>query len=323
MFSSLTTKLALKKLGLPTDTKDLNLNITNPFASPEPSQSSSAYSRKPNKLTKNAPLSGDAGDAGLKSAPWPAWMSVKSLPLTVQPWLTPTPPPIPVAEPPRIGDLAPLDRDRKLTFGGGKMVLVVFLRCVGCAFAQKTFLKLRALANRYSTTLTCIAVSHSSEAATRKWLDLIGGSGGAGSVQIVIDEDRAIYAAWGLGLGSVWYVFNPTSQVAGFKQKGWLGATVAGSLQKSGSAGAGAGAAGAAAAGAAAGAPPLTRRPTDVGGSGGEADDNTPATVMGNKWQQAGAWAVNGRGKIVWGGKALRADDVMELDQGVQALGLI
>ena len=43
------------------------------------------------------------------------------------------PPPVPVAaESPKVGDLAPLDRDRKIEFGGGRRVLVVFLRCVGC-----------------------------------------------------------------------------------------------------------------------------------------------------------------------------------------------
>lgn len=159
--------------------------------------------------------------------------------------------------------------------------------------AQKTFLSLRTIANRYAGAVTCIAVSHSSQSATQKWLDLLGG---AWNVQVVIDEDRAIYAAWGLGLGSVWYVFNPATQIQGFKEKGWLGKTVATSVQrtntiKSGAAGA------------------------------DEEPEEGPGTVMGNKWQQAGAWAVNGQGKIVWGGKALTADDPLDLDAGVRALG--
>lgn len=61
-------------------------------------------------------------------------MAARNLPLTVQPWLTPNPAAVPVAAScPGIGDVAPLDRDRLLTFGGGRKVLVVFLRCVGCA----------------------------------------------------------------------------------------------------------------------------------------------------------------------------------------------
>jgi hypothetical protein len=123
MFSSITTKLALKKIGLSSDALD--------FSSPAP---------EPKKLKKNkrdlppgtVPGLDDVEDE--TSSGWPAWMSVKKLPLTVQPWLSPPPPPVAVApECPKVGDLAPLDRDRKLTFGGGRMVLVVFLRCVGCA----------------------------------------------------------------------------------------------------------------------------------------------------------------------------------------------
>ncbi len=123
MFSNLATKVALKKVGLPSDTFD--------FSSWKTSES------KPSKkITKpQQPTAGDAAAAtnGSANKAWPEWMTVKSLPLTVQPWLTPRPPPIPIAEPPRVGDLAPIDRDRRLVFGGGKKVMVVFLRCVGCA----------------------------------------------------------------------------------------------------------------------------------------------------------------------------------------------
>ena len=123
MFSSLTTKIALKKIGLSAD----SLSFPEQEEKPKP---------KPKKLSKNAPSGSVPGldeEEDPDSSKWPAWMSVRSLPLTVQPWLSPPPPPIPVAECPKPGDPAPLDRDRKLTFGGGKAVLVVFLRCVGCA----------------------------------------------------------------------------------------------------------------------------------------------------------------------------------------------
>lgn len=142
-------------------------------------------------------------------------------------------------------------------------------------------------------------------------------------MQVVIDEDRAVYAAWGLGLGSVWYVLNPSTQAQAWRETGWLGKTVAGAIQRRGAAGG---------AGAEAGAPVAqTVPPRDlstggtgvidaVGGGGGAGDG--PGTVMGNKWQQAGAFAVDGRGKIVWGRKALRADDVLDLDEAVRALML-
>ncbi|KAH6885270.1 hypothetical protein B0T10DRAFT_492317 [Thelonectria olida] len=274
MLSSLTTKLALKKVGLSSDTLD--------FSGP---------ARPPNKLRKKPPLPSSEGD---DEASWSGWMSVKSLPLSVQPWLSPPPPAVDVAtRSPGIGDKAPLDPKRDVVFGAGRRVLLVFLRCVGCAFAQKTFLSLRTLANRYGDALTCIAVSHSSEQATKKWVDMLGG---AWSVRVVIDEDRALYAAWGLGLGGMWYLFNPTTQVQGWKEKGWLGDKVAGAIQR------GKG---------------IQEKPSAPGDEG---QDDGPTTVMGNKWQEAGAFAVDGTGTVVWGGKALRADDVMDLDYGARIL---
>jgi len=292
MFSSLATKVALKKVGLSKDSFNL------PW--------SDASSKK---STRNSSPGALPGFEDEQSSAWPSWMTVKSLPLTVQPWLTPVPPPIPVATPPNIGAMAPLDRDRELTFGGGKRVMVVFLRCVGCAFAQKLFLQLREIATRFPSEVTCIAVSHSSAVATQKWLDLLGG---AWNVNIVIDEDRAVYAAWGLGVGSMWYVLNPSSTVAGFKEKGWLGASVAGSLQRSGALKPGSSV-------APRGKNMSTGNGAGVVGSDLAAEDG-PTTVMGNKWQESGAWAVDGRGKIAWGRKAARADDVLDLEEGVKAL---
>ncbi|KAI0475876.1 hypothetical protein GGR56DRAFT_440716 [Xylariaceae sp. FL0804] len=303
MFSSLTTKLAMRKVGLSSDALD--------------------FSSKSSKSTNDGSVPGldDMDENGTSNSWPPAWMSMKKLPLTAQAWLSPVPPPVPVAECPKPGDLAPLDRDRQLEFGGGRPVIVLFLRCVGCAFAQKSFLALRALATRHQGSLRCVAVSHSSAAATRKWMDILGGSW---AVEVIIDEDRAIYAAWGLGLGNIWYMFNPTTQRQGWKEKGWLGIKVADSVQKTGAV---------AAAGSPAGGPP---RRADTGMSaassgararagpeavGDEEQPTGPSTVMGNKWQQAGLFAVDGRGTVVWAAKALRADDVMDLDAAAAVVG--
>ncbi|KAK1758667.1 hypothetical protein QBC47DRAFT_441516 [Echria macrotheca] len=313
MLSSLATKVALKKVGLSKDS--FNLPWSDSSSSSKPAARNSSPGAGGGKLT-TFDSSAAGKDGGDKSTSWPAWMTVKNLPLTVQPWLTPVPPPIPVAaSPPRVGEPAPLDRDRELTLGGGRKVLVVFLRCVGCAFAQKIFTKLRMIATRYPNDITCIAVSHSSAAATQKWIDLLGG---AWNVQVVIDEDRAVYAAWGLGVGSVWYVLNPTSTVAGFKEKGWLGSSVAGSLQRSGVLKPGSGTA----------TTGTRSRNISTGNGAGVVGSDVvaeegPTTVMGNKWQESGAWAVDGKGKVVWGGKAARADDVMDLEAGVRALGYL
>lgn len=172
---------------------------------------------------------------------------------------------------------------------------------VATIVAQKTFLALRALANKHQfNNLTCIAISHSSQTATQKWLDLMGG---AWNVQVVIDEDRAIYAAWGLGLSSVWYYFNPTTQTAAWKEKGWLGARVATSIQRTGQA-------------------KNLDAPAPRAGLTDEDEAVGPGTTMGNKWQQGGAFAVDERGVVVWGGKARSADDLMDLEAGVKALKL-
>jgi len=117
MFSNLATKVALKKVGLSSNSFNL------PW--------SDSSSKKSSTNSSSGAFPGFDDDE--QSSAWPSWMTVKSLPLTVQPWLTPVPAPIPVANPPKLGDMAPLDRDRELAFGGGKKVMVVFLRCVGCA----------------------------------------------------------------------------------------------------------------------------------------------------------------------------------------------
>ncbi|POS75602.1 hypothetical protein DHEL01_v206010 [Diaporthe helianthi] len=288
MFSGLGTKLALKKLGVPKSA----MNVGSPFG---------GANAEPKKLKKNQKGLNTAELDELEGNGWPKWMSVKSLPLTIQPWLSPPPPPVPVAaECPTAGTLAPIDRDGKLVLGNnGRNVLVVFLRCVGCAFAQKTFLALRDLANK--TPVTCIAISHSSPAATSKWIDLMGG---ARKVQVIIDEDRAIYAAWGLGLSSVWYYFNPTTQTAAWKEKGWLGSTVATSIgRKMGM---------------------TNNGGMDLGAAAADASEQGegPGTIMGNKWQQGGAFAVDERGTVLWGGKAERADDMLDFEAGIRALGM-
>ncbi|KAI4596063.1 hypothetical protein KJ359_006355 [Pestalotiopsis sp. 9143b] len=286
MFSSLTTKLALRKVGLKSSDLD--------FSSPAPKDNNKAKSGF------------DDDEENSANGGWPAWMSTRKLPLTAQAWLSPVPPPVPVAaECPKVGDLAPLDRDRQLALGGGKKVVVLFMRCVGCAFAQKSFLALRAIANRHQASgLRCIAVSHSSPEATRKWMDLLGG---AWNVEVVIDEDRAAYAAWGLGLGTVWSMFNPATQREAWREKGWLGDKVAGAITKTGSFG------------------KQLHGNGPVGGGGrqqGEDDNFGPSTVMGNKWQQAGLFSVDARGTVAYAQKALRADDCLDAEAAAKALGL-
>lgn len=157
MFSSLGTKLAMKKLGIPSD-----ITKASPF-------DSGGGSNKNDNKNKNYMDLDEEDGKGSAAGGWPKWMSVKNLPLTVQPWFSPVPPPVPVAaECPKVGEPAPVDTDRKLVLGmggaqsGGKKVIVVFLRCVGCAcrfFPLYIYISLsRCLSFPPPTSIPCVCV---------------------------------------------------------------------------------------------------------------------------------------------------------------------
>ena len=58
-----------------------------------------------------------------------------------------------------------------------------------------------------------IAVSHSDAEATEKWLISVGGVGAPPNddIEVIVDPERKLYAAWGLGTSSAWHVLSPTS----------------------------------------------------------------------------------------------------------------
>ncbi|TAQ86207.1 hypothetical protein B7494_g5469 [Chlorociboria aeruginascens] len=206
MFTKLTTKIALRKVGLPSNSLSFdstspssNGGLAPPFANPF---------------------------AGLK------------VPASWQAWQTPMPPPVEVASPPVID-------------------------------AEKTFLELRRLANKHPS-LCFIAVSHSSPRATEKWVAALGG---AWAVRVVVDEERELYARWGLGVSSTWYVLNPWTQMA------------------------------------------MAKLGKEQGIWGREVDPS------GNKWQLGGAWAVDRRGVVVWGGQDERLEEGGDLVMGCKLLG--
>lgn len=168
--------------------------------------------------------------------------------------------------------------------------------------------------------------------------------GGAWNVQVVIDQERAIYAAWGLGVASsLWYVLGPTAQVQAWKETGWLGEKVASAIEgkrgreeerrveailtprKKGGGGGGAVAAAVAAVASSTSSNSSNSSKGGGGGSSGESmaiNENNPSTELGSKWQESGAFAIDGTGTVVWGGKAVRADDVMDLEEGAKLLML-
>ncbi|KAL9116052.1 MAG: hypothetical protein Q9227_000420 [Pyrenula ochraceoflavens] len=75
------------------------------------------------------------------------------------------------------------------------------------AVAEKAFTELRSLADLYPD-IYCVAVSHSDQSSTNKWLEAVGG---AGNVNVVVDFERLIYADWGLGIASWSHVLAPSA----------------------------------------------------------------------------------------------------------------
>jgi hypothetical protein len=107
------------------------------------------------------------------------------------------PAPTDVSTPPGNGDPAP---PFPLDLGEGRPSVVAFLRHVGCPFAEATFLHAREAAAR-EADVRWIAVSHGTREQTDRWCEAV--AGGPGPVELVVDEERAVYAAWGLGRTNV------------------------------------------------------------------------------------------------------------------------
>lgn len=79
--------------------------------------------------------------------------------------------------------------------------------------AEKTFKTLAAISEEHQD-IQCIAVSHSSAEATERWIPQVGGTW---NVQVIVDEERDLYALWGLGTSSTWYALAPTVLWSAYK----------------------------------------------------------------------------------------------------------
>lgn len=79
--------------------------------------------------------------------------------------------------------------------------------------AEKSFRTLAKLSTRYKS-VHFVAVSHSSQSHTDKWIVEVGGEW---DVEVVVDESRSLYAAWGLGVSSYYHVLNPWSLFSVYK----------------------------------------------------------------------------------------------------------
>ncbi|WP_276258498.1 hypothetical protein [Haloglomus litoreum] len=125
------------------------------------------------------------------------------------------------AEVPAIGDAAP----ECPHVAPGTPRVVAFLGHTGDVFGERLLGSLRETA-RENRDVAFVAVTHGDPAAATAWCGALGldRSGvrtvdavesddrdGAGpeNLHVVVDEGRELYAAWGLGLGGVGYLFRP------------------------------------------------------------------------------------------------------------------
>ncbi|KAK5156077.1 hypothetical protein BJ546DRAFT_835304 [Cryomyces antarcticus] len=108
---------------------------------------------------------------------------------------------------PEVNTQAPSSGKLDLPHADGKPTIVTFLRHCGCPFAEKTFISMRDKAAS-NPNIHFVAVSHSDQASTKKWIEALGG---AGSVEVIVDPEREIFARWGLGISSFWHVLSPWS----------------------------------------------------------------------------------------------------------------
>jgi alkyl-hydroperoxide reductase/thiol specific antioxidant family protein len=118
------------------------------------------------------------------------------------------PEPIPLQPIPTIGAPAPVAPE--LIVVSGRPCVIAFLRHVGCPFAEATFRRLAPLSQAYPD-VEFIAVSHATTNATAAWCGMLGG---VERVRIVVDTDRTLYAAWGLGLTSAGHFLGARSLAA-------------------------------------------------------------------------------------------------------------
>ncbi|KAJ5937730.1 hypothetical protein N7454_004072 [Penicillium verhagenii] len=141
---------------------------------------------------------------------------------------------IQISQPPQIGDKAPSSPHLALPFANENPTILSFLRHCGCPVSEVAFREMRTAATEHPD-INFIAVSHSDQQSTDDWL---GAVGGAGSVRVIVDTDREIYASWGLGVASWGHLLSPGGLLAVFKmgkEKGvWNRPTESGSRWQSG-----------------------------------------------------------------------------------------
>ncbi|KAJ5475248.1 hypothetical protein N7539_008314 [Penicillium diatomitis] len=101
--------------------------------------------------------------------------------------------------------------------------------------AEATFLALRT-ASATHPSINFLAISHSSQSSTDKWIAALGGTGP--SLTVLVDNERQMYAKWGLGVSSWGHVLSPAGLMGIWmlgKEKGiWNRPTESGSWWQTG-----------------------------------------------------------------------------------------
>ncbi|KUL82338.1 hypothetical protein ZTR_10517 [Talaromyces verruculosus] len=175
---------------------------------------------------------------------------------------------------PQIGSKAPSCPELPLPAANGKPTIVTFLRHCGCPVAEATFLDIRK-ASSQQPDINFIAVSHSDEPSTTKWVTAVRGMGeprSSNTVTVLVDPERKIYAQWGLGTTSWSHVLSLKALMNIIKLGSEKG---------------------------------IWNRPTE----------------SGTRWQSGGFWAVDASGVVRWGRAARRADDYIDVDEAIKAVG--
>ena len=112
---------------------------------------------------------------------------------------------LPTADPPAVGAAGPALPGVPRVGESGRVV--AFLRHVGCPFAEATLKAMDHQAGLHPAT-HFVAVSHGAPAATQRWWQQLGIGP---RVSIVVDGERLLYAAWGLGLTDLGHFMGPRS----------------------------------------------------------------------------------------------------------------
>lgn len=201
---------------------------------------------------------------------------------------------------PSIGANAPSVSQLQLPTSDEKATILTFLRHCGCPFAEKTFLSFRAAASTHPS-INFVAVSHSDQIATDKWLEAVGG---ADNVHVIVDSERELFARWGLGVSSFWHVLNPASMWNVYrlgKEHGIVSSFPSLLFPSSYPTRCG-------------NASSLNRKLLTRG-----LQWNRP-TESGSRWQTSGSFAVDRKGVVRWGGPAGRADFIPDFEEAVKAV---